>query len=328
MLFKTIEEIQAILPIGAGNEFDRLQPHIKNAENRFIAPLLGTSLYEELCEFHETELPGEPTEVQQAMIELLQKVQHSLIHLAMYVGFDFLNVNVSDMGFQRMESEHTRGLFRYQEDNLKAYFANSGFDGLDLVLVFIEDNIQHFNEFKSSPNWTQFKSMFIPTVKVMEEIPYNIHGSRLIFLSLKPLMALAEDTKILPLLGVSVFEEIKSEMVKDEPAEKVTAILPYIRKPLAWLSTAMLMEETGATLDERGLFFEKTDGTDPGARLKQPSLPEDVRRLILRNYSVAEGYLSALAKYVSTHMEDWPEYSNPSSFRYSRDNTDKKTFWA
>jgi len=43
-------------------------------------------------------------------------------------------------------------------------------------------------------------------------------------------------------------------MVKDEPAAKVLAILPYIRKPIAYLSTAMLMEESGADLTEKAQY--------------------------------------------------------------------------
>ena len=41
MLFSTISEIKTILPIGVGNDFNRLKSHIENAENRYIKPLLG-----------------------------------------------------------------------------------------------------------------------------------------------------------------------------------------------------------------------------------------------------------------------------------------------
>lgn len=40
MLFSNVNEIKAILPIGVGNDFNRLKPHIENAENRYIKPLL------------------------------------------------------------------------------------------------------------------------------------------------------------------------------------------------------------------------------------------------------------------------------------------------
>ena len=257
MLFTTIAEIKAVLPVGAGNDYNRLKPHIANAENRYIKPLLGTNMYDELVEFFEADYPATPNNAQIAMKELLGKVQFSVIHLAYFIGFDFLNVSVSDAGFLRTESTEKKGLFRYQEDNLKDYFKNAGFDALDDVLVYMEENIANFSEFKSSASWTEFREMFIPTVKILEQIPFNINGSRLTFLALKPYFSYIEDTELSKLLGAITFAEIKDEMAKDQPAAKVTAILPYIRKPLIYLASAMLMEETGATLGDKGLYFEK-----------------------------------------------------------------------
>ena len=75
MLFKTISEIKTFLPIGAGNDFNRLKPHISAAENKYIKPLLGTSMYDELQEFYDADYPENPSEVQQATLALQEKVQ-------------------------------------------------------------------------------------------------------------------------------------------------------------------------------------------------------------------------------------------------------------
>ena len=52
MLFQTISEIKEFLPISVGNDFNRLKPHIENAENKYIKPLLGSAMYDELQEFY------------------------------------------------------------------------------------------------------------------------------------------------------------------------------------------------------------------------------------------------------------------------------------
>jgi len=328
MLFQTITEIKTFLPIGTGNDFDRLKPHIENAENKYIKPLLGIDMYNELVEFYSALPIPEPTEVQLAMQELLEKVQHSVIHLAYFVGYDFLNVSVTDTGFQRVESEHKKGLFKYQEDNLKQYFSDAGFNSLDAILLFIETNIVHFAEFKASANWTVFKESFIPTVNKLEQIPYTIYGSRLTFLNLKPHLAFIEDTVIKKLLGETIYQEIKAEMIKDTPAEKVAAILPYIRKPLIYLAAALLMEETGATLGNNGLFFEKLNGNNPGNREKQPSTEERILARIKRSNDVGNAYLDALKSYLISNVADWEAFDGTTGSIFHRDNTDKKTFWA
>jgi len=325
MLFTTIAEIKTILPIGVGNDFYRLKPHIENAENKYLKALLGTEMYDELQEFYDAEYPTEPTPVQEATKELLTKVQHAVIHLAYFVGFDFLNVSVSDMGFTRTESTTSKGLYKYQEGNLKKYFSESGFNSLDDVLVYLETNIAHFNEYKLHANWTILKQSFLPTVKVVENIPYNIHGSRLIFLALKPQVSFIEDTLIRTALGEIIYAEIKTEMAKDAPTERVTAILPYIRKPLIYFSTAMLMEETGATLDEKGLYFEKINATAPDNRIKGPSTEQRIAAMVARNRLIGNSYLDMLKSYLH---ENWEEYDGQTGSVFNRDNTDKKTFWA
>ena len=62
MLFSNVSEIKAILPIGVGNDFNRLKPHIENAENRYIKPLLGFDIYNALVVLYSTEQSQEPTD--------------------------------------------------------------------------------------------------------------------------------------------------------------------------------------------------------------------------------------------------------------------------
>lgn len=328
MLFKTISEIKTFLPVGAGNDYGRLKPHIENAEQKYIKPLLGTNMYEELEEFYDAAYPEDPTEVQEATKKLLEKVQHALIHLAYFVGFDFLNIQATDAGFHRSESQTQKGLYKYQEDNLREYFQQSGLNGLDDVLVFLENNIAHFGEFKASNNWTELKESFLPTVAVIEKIPYNLHGSRLIFLALKPHVSFAEDTDIKPLLGTTIYNTIKTEMVKDAPAEKVTNILPYIRKPLIYLAAANLMEETGATLYDKGLYFEEKTGLYPGNTKKAPAEAEIAAKRVAGQRLKASIYLEALKKYLNDNIDEWEDYSGQTGSLFNRDNTDKKTFWS
>lgn len=328
MLFKTIDEIKNFLPISIGNDFNRIKPHIENAENKFIKPLLGLNLYTDLLAFYQAVEPAEPTDAQKAMLELQQKIQFALIHLAYFVGFDFMNITVSDMGFTRQESEHTKGLYKYQEDNIRKYFTENGYNSLDDALLYIESNITHFAQFKASANWTILKSSFLPSVVSIESIPFNILGSRLIFLALKPHIAYVDDIQIKPLLGKTIYEEIKAEMVKDEPAEKVTAILPLIRKIIIYLATAALMNETGGTLDSKGLFFEEVSASYPSNNKAAPSTPETVRSRITINKLKASQYIESLKAYIANNAEDWETFVSQPASVFSRDNTDKKTFWA
>ena len=336
MLFKNIDEVKTHLVVGAGTDFNRVKPHIGNAETAYIRPLLGSSLFGQLQDHYDNQntpstgsgsgLVPEPVEGE-AMAALLSKVQKSLIHLAYYMGFQVLNVTISDSGFKRTESTTSKGLYHYQEDELKNYFKTAGFNAMDEVLEYLEENIDHFDDFDMQPTWTIYKSAFIPNTRTFNTI-IDISASRLTFLRLKSYAMLVEDLNVRPLLGDAIFDEIKTEMVKDEPAAKVLAILPNIQKAIAFLSSAMLMEESGADLTEKGLYFESTTATAASDRNKQPAKQEVITALARRNRMYGENYLEGLKSFLIRNPTDWPSYSGQTGNVLRRNNTDKKAFWA
>ena len=234
MLFKTIEEIKQFLAVGAGTDFNRLKPHIRNAETAYLRPLLGIGLFKELQDFYDNP-PENPLVGENILFsELLSLVQRSLIHLTYWSGFQVLNATISDGGFKRTENEKVKSLFKYQEVELKEYFKTTGFNGLDEILFYLEMEIKkseaesvNFKSFIDSDAWTILKSSFIPDTNAFNSIIF-INHSRLTFLRLKSPIQLVEDLNIKPILGETIFNEIKLEMVKPKPAEKVNVILPLV----------------------------------------------------------------------------------------------------
>jgi hypothetical protein len=224
-----------------------------------------------------------------------------------------------------METERTKGLYKYQEDAIKAFFAETGFNALDDVLLFLEVNISSFGEFSASENYPKLKQAFLPNMDTVEKIPFNIHRSRLIFLALQPSIAFIEDTSIRPVLGKTIYETVKIEMAKAETSAKVLLLLPYIRKPLIYLASAMLMEETGATLGDKGLYFTKNEDQQRAKTVKSHSAEERIAVMVTRNRNIGDSYLEMLKTYLIANFE---EYSGQQGSIYKRDNYGKKTFFA
>jgi hypothetical protein len=334
MLFKTIDEIKQFLAVGAGTDFNRLKPHIQNAETAYLRPLLGAGLFNELQDFYDNP-PANPLEGGNTLFrELLSLVQRTLIHLTYWSGFQVLNATISDGGFKRTENEKVKSLFKYQEVELKEYFKTTGFNGLDEILFYLEMEIGksegetfNFKSFVDSDAWTILKSSFISDTSTFNSIVF-INHSRLTFLRLKSPMQLVEDLDIKPLLGEAIFNEIKLEMVKPKAAVKVLAILPYIQKASAYLATALLMEESGADLTEKGLFFESTSSENNLTTNQQPSESDRINFLAKRNKGIGMNYLEQLKSYLNANATDWPGYSGQTGNALRRNNTDKKSFWA
>ena len=333
MLFKSIDEIKQFLAVGAGTDFNRLKPHIQNAETAFLLPLLGPVLYSELQSFYDTP-PDSPAANSILFSTLLSIVQRTLIHLTYWSGFQVLNATISDGGFKRTENEKVKSLFKYQEVELKEYFKTTGFNGLDEILFYLEMEIKksegetvNFKSFADSDVWTILKSSFIPDTSTFNAIIF-INHSRLTFLRLKSSMQLVEDLDIKPVLGETIFNEIKLEMVKKTPSAKVSAILPHIQKAIAYLATALLMEESGADLTEKGLYFESTSSENNLVQNRQPSESDRINFLSKRNKGIGQNYLERLKSYLIANPTDWPAYSGQSGNALRRNNNDKKSFWA
>lgn len=326
MLINNTDEVRELLPISNAVEFSRLKPHLEVTEQNFIRPLLGDALFQNLETYDPNTKPPETKDTILALGSLKKLIQRAEIHLTYWQGYDILNAYISDGGFRRIETEKVKGLYKYQEDNLKEYFKVTGFNGLDTALEFIESNIDGLGSFRESETWKKIKGSFIPDTKTFSSI-YFIGNSRLVFLRLQPFFQIIEDLSIKIVLGQENYNYIKAAMVRNELEPKVAQILPYISKPIAFLSVAMLMEESGADLTDKGLFFEGRMQTMMSDTVKQPAEIERVANLVKRARGLGESYLIQLKEYLLDHAQEWNGYSAPKAGLHNRDNSGKKTFW-
>ena len=325
MLIKSIDEIREMLPISTANDYNRLKPHLENAERDYLVPAIGANMMLELNEFADNLPEGTLTDVQESMMELYKLAKISLVHLAYWIGYDTLNAYISDGGFHRLESEKVRSLFKYQEDNIRDYFKVTGFNGLDAMLALMEATPEHFAEYFASDDYKKIQELFVPNTASFDAI-YFIGNSRLIFMRLVPYMKMVEYLHIKPLLGTTNFTELKAAMLIERTA-KVNAIVPLIQKPVALLATALLMEDSGAELTDRGLFFiGKAAGSLDNA-VRTPTEATKANNMAKRNRGIGESYMSALKTYLLEHATDWNNYAAPKGQLPNRDNTGKKSVW-
>jgi hypothetical protein len=342
MLLENIDDVKQVISISDATTFDRLFGHIVNAEQKYIFPIIGNELYGAIATFYNNPdsqllkrsdmnpdfnsdfyIKVEDKDV--AFARVLYLLQQTIIHLAFYEGFDLLNAYVSDSGFKRQEGDNFKSLFKYQEDNIRKYYRENGLNGLDRVLNFLEINIEHFPEYNEL--YLKSKGKIIPNARVFNDV-YNIHGSHIIYLRLVQSMKTVEELELAPVIGGEAMKTIYTELQKPEPADKVVKILPYLRNVVAWYSVSMLVEESGADITDKGLFFEGLKGGISMNDVKMPTPDGVVKMLIARNKNIALNYMQILKRYLSENSSDWDDWENPRTIFVHRNNNGKKTFWA
>jgi hypothetical protein len=330
MLFKEVEnaaneEIREYIPVSGNLAFSSMQPHIVAAERDYIRPLIGSATLTALDNYYNNEGSGE---VDNPAIwdGLVSRCQRAVINIAFFIGFDLLNIVIDDAGFGRTESDSRKSLYKYQEDNLRVMFKLNAFNGFDDILTYLHENISTFNDYASSDEYANFKTLFFRRTEDFDKV-YNIGKSHLTFNRLKQYIRLTEDLELSKVFGPTLWAYIKTEIAKATPAAKVTALVPYIKNVLAYLSTAKLMSDTGADLTENGLYFTAWKAIEKSQSEISPSDRERVEKLISRNEMIGNNYMAAMKLYLSSNVTDWPTFENSSSYLHGRDNADKKTFW-
>lgn len=338
MLFKDITDVKAVISVSAATSFERLSPFINTVERDYILPVIGNDLYQDIEEYCNTEdrykitSPDFPLkwnedmdhdELSHVTAILIWHLQNAVVHLAYHKGFDMLNSYISDGGFKRSETETVKSLFKYQEDHLKNYLHEAGMNAIDTALEWLEQHEDLFPEHGGV--FKKMKGRIIPNTRIFNE-HYNINNSRLTFMRLQQHMKDVEDLEISPHLGPENLALILSELKKEEPSTKVVTILPYLRNPVAYLSAAMLMEESGADLTHKGLYYTGQRSI-ANSDYVMPTPEERITALIKRNKEIGVRYLSRLRKYISDNSEEWGGTPNPRSFFHNRDNTGKKILW-
>lgn len=337
MFISSIDEARYVMNLSQAVTFDRLSQHIRNAEISYVLPLLGTETYDELSAYHadaskfkiqNPDFAFSPGTQEQGVTDsdymhavLLWYTQHAILNIAYNIGFEVLNAFISDGGFKRQESETTKTLFKYQEDNLKRYFMRTGMDSLDMMLGILEKNIEHFQSFK--PYLQNLKGRIFPATAEFHQ-HYNIRGSRIVFLRLKQYIRKVEEIDMEQAIGRDNMKEILEALAQETPDEKYTKLLPYLRPPIAYLATAHLMEDTGAEIEERGLYFTGMRSIAESG-LELPTDENRVLELVQRNRNIAADYIARLLRYMG--KEGW-DVNNERPGVIRRDNQGKKTFWA
>ena len=331
MLFKEVnnaanEEIREYIPISGNLAFGTMKPHIVAAERDYIRPLIGSETLTALDDYYNNEGSGEVNSPE-IWDGLLERCQRAVINIAFFIGFDLMNIVIDDAGFGRTEGENRKGLYKYQEDNLRMLFKLNAFNGFDDILTYLHENISTFNDYAASDEYASFKTLFFRRTEDFDKV-YNIGKSHLTFNRLKQYITLTEDLELSKVFGVTLWAYIKTEIAKAAPAAKVTALIPYIKNVLAYLSTAKLMSDTGADLTENGLYFTAWKAIEKSQTQISPADKDRVQRLIERNEMIGNKYMAELKLFLTTNVTDWPTFENSSSYLHSRDNTDKKTFWS
>lgn len=327
--WKEEKEGQRVVAVSTGLSWARMAPLLQAAETDYLRPLLGAVMTHEVDGIYWNLEPPKRTPQER---EVLRLAQRAVLNIALWVNFDVLSVRITDQGFQRQESDSWHPAYKYQEDNLRRTFRNTGLNAIDQLLEYLEANIDLFPAFATSPAYTVSQKAIVRNTAEVQEV-YDIGGSRLLFLRLRPIINQVVELTLQPAIGDTLYDALLAYLDDGTtsisgtayPSTSFDTLRTLCRKVVVMAAVIQLLRTTGSVTD-RGAYFAETIASGGGNETDRTVTDTRLQLLLTDAQRAYDGYLGRLTRWAMSEFAD-VNGGNPHTVLH-RDNDGGKAFWA
>ncbi len=303
-LIKEVGELRKFIPATVTVDLDQLQPFIDNqaTKQRLRKNILGPALFDEL----KADYDDDNIEEDSLYWELLLRAQMWLANYALLRSIPTGIVNISNSGINQTVSDSVKPLSPIQVDLLIDSQTDSSDEALEDLLVFLEDNVDTFEDWKDAPSYTLIKEAFISSALEFHE-EYAICESRSTFLSLKTFMLEVQQIHVKAILTPDLYDAMVGHIETNDFTEPQEIILPWIRKAIAYLTIYSSIPHIALKITGEGLqIFTRPDRTNTKAR----TAANETRINDLKASCKTQGdyYLTLIRNYILENIEEFEEY--------------------
>lgn len=227
-LLKTTIEVRNYLKIDIAEKEASWLPYVPDATEKYIRPWLGDDMLETLTEYYNDESPT-PDE---ALDALLPYVQRALARFTFLLAAPHLDVNVQEGGFTVRSNQNSAPASRERVNAFMASLAEQGWDAIEQMLKFLEDNASDYDDWTGSDAYSLSLRNFINSAAEFNKY-VDIKLSRLAFAQFRNIMDDIEILRIEAAISKEQSDAIKAEIVSGDISEETQAILPYLKRAVA-----------------------------------------------------------------------------------------------
>lgn len=313
MLFKTVEELKAVLPAVHKQNSSSLLAFTATAEGLHLAPVLGEGLVEQLGNLPDQGAPAH-------LVALREQLRVPLAYYAMLEAAPLLAVTLNDMGATESSAQGAAPSRQWVYNNFIEATAASADKLLDLALAWLDRHAADYADELDSPEYRSRKGLLIASG---EELGHYVAtaGSRRFFLALLPTLRQVEDFELTDLLGEELLDTLREGLASGEPPSAETRkLLGLVRPVLAHYAIAqgiltMSVALTGSTM--------RLLSDNEAVRQRLALSPEQLAALSQQAAGLAEKYRAKLATYLDARQP--APAATVSAELY--DNAGKPSFW-
>jgi hypothetical protein len=245
-----------------------------------------------------------PSTAQESLIEY---VRTPLAMLTMYEYSKIGSVEFGEMGLHRTETEERKGAYKYQENEYREYMLRNGYEALEQLLDFLEENESDYALWQSSTGYDRNKSLYINTAAAFRDA-YSFNIDRYTFESFRALMADVETFAILPVLGAEQHEALKTGIADKNLTNAQSALVNLVQKAVAHFTVELAAIRNWVTIKDNALV--QNEILEPQGFTREGTAPgQAVSAMLSQNNVLANRHVSYIKKYLSDNIDSYPLYS-------------------
>ena len=299
-LFSTIAELKKYVSVNSDIELESIEGKVFDAARKYITDWLGSVTYNNLV----TAYAAASLTTEQAA--LLPYVQRALANFSLFEYTAVGSIQFQETGIMRIETENDKTAYKYQINELKKSLIETGFDSLELMLEFLEENEGDYSDWVSSDGYTMNKEFFINSSKDFKKAYYIFKG-RYTFDILRNLMDDLECFSILPCIGQPYFDELKSEILAKSVTTENKIALKIIQKAVAHFTINEGVKRDWVVLTPEGVQVRSLLG-DQSLLSKPNASTNPVHKKLEQSSEMGNRHLSKL-KELLVGNTDYPTFN-------------------
>lgn len=232
-LITKIEEVQEYFPAALTVDVTLISPTFPDAIDKYIKQFLGKAQLDALNLWIDNNLDPES----ESLKALLPYVQRALVRFAIYLSASQIDLKLTGSGFAVTSNANLSPASPERVKNFKESMLQSGWDAIELMLTFLEENKGDYDDWTGSDAYTLAKKNLVNSALEFDAT-VGINQSRLSFFNFRNTIDRMEYLKIIPVISKDLFDDIILTMKSDEVTTANNVILPLLKKAVIFYTAA------------------------------------------------------------------------------------------
>lgn len=309
-LIKTTDDLKKYISVNVSTNINTLAPYMEQAAIKFIMPCIGAGAYADFLTKHNTNGAITPGSIFE---EGLFKLQRAMAHFAYYLYIPVGQLQISDSGIHISVNENKKTAFEHQIVKLEESFINAGYDAIEDLLDFMEDNTAIFNVWAATSAYTEFKDVIITNAKTFS-VWYNIGNSRRMFTALRNFMRITETTDLIPVTCTDLYNAIKQEIADGEISEANVPLMNFIYPAIAYLTMFKAITFLSVQITDSGIITLSSTNASSTVTKKENASDTRIDAIAKQCYSIGSDYLMRLRQYLQDNADSYPLFKNSTCY--------------